>query len=122
MKGISLDAHLANMFAQMQIGGLMVTLTDISCHLTQCTKWFRHDVFDSGLDAVSWGCGNKSVDLHILTKFTTISSSCQDSSAVVAPNDVVNDFGELNEICVYRLESAPRCTRFQNETGKHKML
>ncbi len=137
-KGISLDAHLANMFAQMQIGGRMVTLTDISCHLTQSTEWFRHDVFDSGSDAVSWGCGNKSVDLHILTKlsntwycqngkcsymkYTATTSSCQDSSAIAAPNDVVNEFGELNEICVYCLESARRCTRFRNETRKRKML
>lgn len=135
-KGICLDALLAKMFAQMQIGGRMVTLTDVSCHLTQSTEWFRHDVFDSGPDAVSWGYGNKSVHVHILTKlsntwycqnkkcdymkYATITSTCQDDFSAAAPNDVVNEFGELNEECVYCQAPARRCSRFRKPTRKRK--
>jgi hypothetical protein len=137
-KGICLDALLAKMFAQMQIGGRMVTLTDISCHLTQSTEWFRHDVFDSGPDAVSWGYGHKSVHVHILTKlsntwycqnkkcdymkYATITSTCQDDFSAAAPNDVVNEFGELNEECVYCQAPARRCSRFRKPSHKRKFI
>lgn len=32
---VCLDAHLANLFANMETGGRMMTLTDVSCHLSQ---------------------------------------------------------------------------------------
>jgi hypothetical protein len=143
-KGMCLDAYLAKMFAQMQIGGRMVTLTDVSCHLNQSADddWFRHDIFDSGVDAVSWGYRGKSVDVHILTKlsntwycqnkkcnymkyYATASCYQEDSfSTAGAPNDVVNEFGELNEECIYCQEtasaSARRSSRFRNQASKRK--
>ena len=43
-KGVCLDAYLARLFGNMQVGGRMVTLTDVSGHLTQSTEWFQRDV------------------------------------------------------------------------------
>lgn len=37
-----LDAYLARLFANMQVGGRMVTLTDVSPHLAS-SGWFRYD-------------------------------------------------------------------------------
>ena len=63
---VPLDAHLAELFANMKVGGRMVTLEDISTHLHQNANWYRRDVFQSGSEAVSWG-GN-SVEVYVLTK------------------------------------------------------
>ena len=67
-RGISapLDAHLAELFGNMKVGGRMVTLEDISSHLHQNANWYRKDVFQSGSEAVSWG--GKSIEIFVFTK------------------------------------------------------
>jgi len=50
---VSLDYRLAQLFAQMEVGGRMVTLTDVSGHC-QSGDWFTRTVFKSGTGAVSW--------------------------------------------------------------------
>mmetsp|Transcript_21590 Transcript_21590/g.46973 ORF Transcript_21590/g.46973 Transcript_21590/m.46973 type:complete len:761 (-) Transcript_21590:168-2450(-) len=126
--GICLDAHLAKLFANMQIGGRMVTLTDVSCHLTQSTEWFQHDVFQSGTNAVSWGRGNKSIDVHVLTKLSC-EWFCQNNKCPykilyrnvgTAPNAVVNESGELNEFCVFCSAPAKRCSRLRKPSKRRK--
>jgi len=44
---VSLDYRLAQLFAQMEVGGRMVTLTDVSGHC-QSGDWFTRKVFKSG--------------------------------------------------------------------------
>lgn len=106
------DAHLANLFANMQVGGRMVTLTDVSRHLCQSSEWFRRDVFNSGNGAVSWGNQNKSVDIYVLTKLSDY-WKCRDNKCPFkkAENAVVNENGDLCEVCVYCGAPAKRCTR-----------
>lgn len=67
-RGISapLDAHLAELFGNMKVGGRMVTLEDISSHLHQNANWYRKDVFQSGSEAVTWG--GKSIEIFVFTK------------------------------------------------------
>ena len=67
-RGISapLDAHLAELFGNMKVGGRMVTLEDISSRLHQNANWYRKDVFQSGSEAVSWG--GKSIEIFVFTK------------------------------------------------------
>ena len=67
-RGISapLDAHLAELFGNMKVGGRMVTLEDISSHLHQNANWYRKDIFQSGSEAVSWG--GKSIEIFVFTK------------------------------------------------------
>ena len=111
------DAHLATLFANMQVGGRMVTLTDVSRHLCQSSDWFRRDVFDSGNGAVSWGNQNKSVDIYVLTKLSDYwecrDNKCpfKESQNTPAQNAVVNENGDLCEVCVYCDAQAKRCTR-----------
>ena len=46
-QGVALDYRLAQLFAQMQRGGRIVTLTDISSHCSS-SDWFTRTVFKSG--------------------------------------------------------------------------
>ena len=98
-----LDSYLARLFASMEIGGRLVTLQDISLHLTRETEWFRRDVFESGYDAVSWN-GNKSVNLYVLTKMKN-HWFCQNPTCEYKNFDEGGVFpkngGELNGICEY---------------------
>ncbi|EJK69100.1 hypothetical protein THAOC_09680 [Thalassiosira oceanica] len=58
----SLDCHLAELFANLQVGGRIVTLTDVSQYLElkpEVGKWYTKHVFESGHSAVSWGNQNK---------------------------------------------------------------
>ena len=102
-----LDSCLAKLFANMVVGGRIVTLTDISGYLGDLSEWFRKDTFDSGRDAVSWGGINKSFPVFVLTKVTD-KWYCQNNkcchlqmSGAPAPNLVVDENGDLNRICVY---------------------
>ena len=111
------DAHLANLFANMQVGGRMVTLTDVSRHLCQSSEWFSRDVFDSGNGAVSWGNQNKSVKIYVLTKLNDY-WTCRDNNCPskkwgddLAKNTVVDENGDLCEVCVFCDAPAKRCTR-----------
>jgi len=125
--GASLDSYLANLFAHMEIGGRMVTLMDVSPHLTQSSEWFRRDVFQSGSNAVSWGNSNKSVDVYVLTKLSN-EWFCQNKKCgykeiyrdgTVAPNKVVEN-GELCEICVYCDAPAKRYARSRKPSAKRR--
>ncbi|KAL7552169.1 hypothetical protein ACHAWF_015391 [Thalassiosira exigua] len=95
----SLDQYLALLFANMEVGGRMVTLTDVSPHLRD-SDWFCLDVFDSGEDAVSWV--RASINVYVLTKLND-SWFCQDVKCPGKnlPIAVVNDYGELCDECHY---------------------
>jgi hypothetical protein len=122
-KGQDLDSSLARLFANMQVGGRMVTLTDISCNLTQSTEWFRRDVFESGTDAVSWGNQNKSVNVYVLTKLDDYwycqNEKCQHKKShnLPAKNVVVDEDGEPIEKCVWCEERARPCSRLRKSTA-----
>ena len=122
-KGQDLDSSLARLFANMQVGGRMVTLTDISCNLTQSTEWFRRDVFESGTDAVSWGNQNKSVNVYVLTKLDDYwycqNEKCQHKKShnLPAKNAVVDEDGEPIEKCVWCEERARPCSRLRKSTA-----
>ena len=100
-KGQDLNSYLARLFGRMEIGGRMVTLEDITLHLTRETEWFRRDVFESGFDAVSWN-EKKSVKLYVLTKIKnhwfcrnpTCAYKNFDERGIVSKND-----GERNGLC-----------------------
>ena len=121
-KGNCLDFLLAKLFANMKVGGRMVTLTDISCYLTgpgEAPGWFRRDVFESGTDAVSWGIKNKSLPIFVLTKLNT-HWFCQNKMCPhiqqynnPAQSVVVNDSGELVEDCAFCEQQAKRCPRWR---------
>ena len=121
-KGNCLDFLLAKLFANMKVGGRMVTLTDISCYLTgpgEAPGWFRRDVFESGTDAVSWGIKNKSLPIFVLTKLD-IHWFCQNKMCPhiqqynsPAQSVVVNDSGELVEDCAFCEQQAKRCPRWR---------
>jgi len=124
--GACLDAYLAILFANMRIGGRMVTLTDVSCHLTQSSEWFRRDVFQSGTNAVSWGNSNKSIDVHVLTKLSNgwycRNNKC-DSKKCDPPlsNPVVDEnTGDLCEHCDICGAQAKRCSRFRKPSAKRR--
>jgi hypothetical protein len=118
-KGQDLDSFLARLFANMQVGGRIVTLTDISCNLTRSTDWFRRDVFESGPNAVSWGNQNKSVNVYVLTKLDDYwycqNEKCQHKKLdnVPAKNAVVDKEGEPIERCVWCDERARPCPRLR---------
>lgn len=90
----SLDHYLALCFAHMQVGGRMVTLTDVSMHLPCQRDWYRRDTLDSGPNAVSWHLDNKkSVTLYVLTKLSDewyCDNQCPLATAVV------DDYGDLS--------------------------
>jgi len=94
----SSDHYLAELFARMQIGGRMVTLTDVSMHLPCQREWFRRETLDSGPNAVSWHLDNKkSVTLYVLTKLRNkwhCDNQCPLATAVV------DDYGDLSGCCV----------------------
>ncbi|KAL7530782.1 hypothetical protein ACHAXR_003673 [Thalassiosira sp. AJA248-18] len=121
-KGVCLDAHLANLFANMKVGGRMVTLTDVSSHLNQSSEWFRRDVFQSGTKAVSWGGENKSINVYVLTKLSD-EWFCQNKrceARAAAPNAVVDGNGDLNELCIYCNAPAMRCSRIRKPSHKRR--
>lgn len=103
----SLDSHLAELFANMQVGGRIVTLTDISQYLKlkpEDSNWYTKHVFDSGHSAVSWGNQNKSVPLYLLTKvaneyqYTCKRESCQRQKKSTQYVDVVGPIdGKITE-------------------------
>ena len=45
-----LDQHLAELFANMEVGGRIVTLHDLSPYYEGRNDWYRRDVFESGED------------------------------------------------------------------------
>jgi len=122
-KGQDLDSFLSRLFANMQVGGRMVTLTDISCNLTQSSEWFRRDVFESGTDAVSWGNQNKSVNVYVLTKLDDYwycqNARCQHKKfdKLPAKNAVVDMEGEPIETCVWCKERARPCPRMRKSAS-----
>jgi hypothetical protein len=117
-KDVDLDALLARLFASMQIGGRMVTLYDVSCHLTS-TEWFRRDIFESGTNAVCWGNQNKSVIVFVLTKLSDHWScrydNCDHKKLHNRPatNDVVDVNGEQIECCAFCSKKAKRSPRLR---------
>ena len=127
-KGNCLDFLLAKLFANMKVGGRMVTLTDISCYLTgpgEAPGWFRRDVFESGTDAVSWGIKNKSLPIFVLTKLDTHwfcqSKMCPHIQQYNNPAQsvVVNDSGELVEECAFCEQQAKRCPRWRKSLSNY---
>ena len=82
----------------------MVTLEDISGHLHTNTNWFRRDVFQSGVEAVTWG--GKSVEVYVLTKlrddWTCENKDCESRQfGEGAASNVVDENGRLGSSCVY---------------------
>jgi len=108
--GACLDEHLAELFGNMKVGGRIVTLTDIRCHLTSKddARWYRYESFDSGVGAVSWS-PNKSVAVHVLTKISDdwICSNTK-NKCPCPPSTVVDENGRLRTKCVYCLEAPLR--------------
>ena len=62
----TLDVQLTELFANMEPGGRMVTLGDITQHLPPNASWYTREVMTSGENVVSWG--SLPVDLFVLTK------------------------------------------------------
>jgi hypothetical protein len=122
--GASLDSHLAALFANLRVGGRMVTLTDISCHLSLSSPWFSRTSFQSGTGAVSWGNGNKSVEVHVLTKLSD-EWLCQNRRCEYlglgrgpCPNPVVGGDGALRAACWSCEILARRCSRLRKPAAK----
>ena len=124
--GASLDSHLATLFGNMRVGGRMVTLTDISCHLSRSSEWFARSAFQSGTGAVSWGNENKSVDVHVLTKLRNEwfcqNRKCEHLSLGrgKCPNPVVDEVGNLLAYCWKCRAPAKRCSRLRKPSRKRR--
>ena len=112
--GECLDAHLAELFGNMLVGGRCVTLTDIRCHLTSKddARWYHYESFESDIGAVSWS-PNKSVKVHVLTKISD-DWICSNEKYVCPPSNVANvETGRLTTECLYCGE-APRRQQQRN--------
>jgi len=90
----TLDQHLAEMFANMEVGGRIVTLEDLS-PLFSRNSWFRRDKFMSGSHSVSWS-DLMSVQIFCLTKLSN-TWKCKDCG--YEHNPVVDQYGKLHETC-----------------------
>lgn len=106
----------------MQVGGRMVTLTDVSSHL--CNEeyaWFQKDIFQSGTGAVSWGGHNKNLEVHVLTKLSS-TWMCQNKKCegklFGSDNAIVDDKGDLIEQCLWCNAPAKRCSRVRKPARK----
>eukprot|EP00956_Cyclotella_meneghiniana_P011026 scaffold15443_cov50-Cyclotella_meneghiniana.AAC.5 len=109
--GLFLDHYLAQLFANMEIGGRMVTLTDVSCYLNNGNDdWYTRDVFLSGLGAVLWSSYFKSsICVYVLTKMSNSWKCrfCKKTSAVIT------DDGQVCNRCVW-------CDRETKNTTRNK--
>lgn len=107
--GLFLDHYVARLFANMEIGGRMVTLTDVSCCLNGGNDdWYTRDVFLSGLGAVSWSSWAKSsICVYVLTKISNVWKCrfCEETSAVVT------DDGRVCHRCVWCDRETKNSTR-----------
>lgn len=114
-----LDSFLAQLFANMKVGGRVVTLTDISGFLSG--DWFRRDVFESGTHAVSWGGSEKSIEVFVLTKLRDVwfcqSKNCK---AIGASTAVVDEQGDLIKSCVCCDAPARRCPRYRKPSKRQR--
>ena len=120
---VSLDYRLAQLFAQMEVGGRMVTLTDVSGHC-QSGDWFTRKVFKSGTGAVSWGCHNKSIDVFVLIK-TKETWTCQNTKCPYLglgeggyPIPLLDEDGDFLDKCTFCGIGAKRCGRVRKPTRK----
>ncbi|KAL9186290.1 hypothetical protein ACHAXT_005528 [Thalassiosira profunda] len=113
-----LDFYLGLLFANMRVGGRIVTLTDISGYLTG-SGWFKRDVFESGTGAVSWS--NKSCDVFVLTKLSdqwSCNNPACDSNVFGAQNNVVDDNGDLVKACVFCNREVRSCSRHRKPSKR----
>ena len=105
----------------MQVGGRMVTLTDVSRYLCKSSDWFQKDIFQSGTGAVSWGGHNKNLEVHVLTKLSS-TWMCQNKKCegklFGSDNAIVDDKGDLIEQCLYCNVPAKRCSRVRKPARK----
>jgi len=122
-QGVALDYRLAQLFAQMQVGGRIVTLTDISSHC-QNSNWFTRTVWKSGTGAVSWGGQNKSLDVFVLTK-TKETWTCQNTKCPYLglgeggySIPLLGDNGDFLDKCTFCGIGAKRCGRVRKPTRK----
>eukprot|EP00970_Alexandrium_tamarense_P019400 scaffold13993_cov428-Alexandrium_tamarense.AAC.7 len=98
---VPLDAHLAELFGNMKVGGRMLTLTDLTSYLER-DSWYRRDVFELGTRAVTWSI--QSVNCYMLTKtrdyWECSNPKCQ-SKAMGDDGriNVVDGSGKLQTIC-----------------------
>ena len=99
-----LDAHLAELFGNLPVGGRLVTLEDVSGHLHRSANWYSTEVLDSGPDAVTWG--SDSVEVYVLTKLAD-SWTCRNEDCDTrkfgegAATNVLDGNGRLGDACVY---------------------
>ena len=113
-----LDFYIAQLFANMEVGGRIITLTDVSPYLTNQSGWFRRDIFLSGLGGLTWANWKKSsVCVYVLTKTSDEwnCTNCYKASAVVTVD------GELSNRCVWCNKSLPIIsTRSRGERKRPK--
>lgn len=105
-----LDAHLAELFGNLKVGGRIVTFTDIRRHLRSNYNpnemWYRHESFYSKVGACSWS-PNKPQMIHVLTKISE-EWLCRNKTCEIS--HVVDEAGKLTLQCP-NCKWAPRSKR-----------
>lgn len=111
----TLDQHLAELFANMKVGGRMVTLTDIRDNFA-ISDWYCYHCLQSGEGAVSWNT-RKSIPIHVLTKvdhqWTCQHKDCLSTGFGEEKQDIVKENGSLQDVCIY-------CSNAPSRRGKRK--